>query len=183
MPLTAYLETLPQISVSPSIAFVVALVALGVCAARVRFWRDNFTLFDAGAVLVAMTAGSMALVPLIEASRDEAKTVALIEDLRILRSQIELYTLQHGGRPPLLYKGTFPQLISPTNVVGVPGTPGRRFPFGPYLARIPANPVTGVATVTPIAQYPPTAASEGGGWLYHQASGRIFVDLPEHLQR
>jgi hypothetical protein len=142
VPLTAYLETLPQISVSPSIAFVVALAAMGVCAVRVRFWRDAFTLFDAGAILCAMTAGSMALVPLIETSREDAKAVTLVEDLRILRSQIDLYKLQHGGRPPLLYKGTFPQLISSTNGVGVPGNYSRKFPFGPYLPRIPANPVT-----------------------------------------
>jgi general secretion pathway protein G len=183
VPLTAFLETLPQISVSPSIAFVVALAALAVCLVRIRFWRDHFTMFDAGAVLCVMTAGSMGLVPLIESSQSDAKAVALIEDLRTLRSQIELYKLQHRGNAPLLYKGTFPQLINPTNVVGVPGTPGRKFPFGPYLPRIPANPVTGVATVTPIADCPPTAATEGRGWLYHQASGRIFADVPEQLQR
>ena len=54
--------------------------------------------------------------------------------------------------------------------------------FG-YLNEIPANPLTGVATITETEETPPKHASGTGGWLYHQATGRIFIDAPELLNK
>jgi len=120
----------------------------------------------------------------IERATRQAQQSTLSENLRVLREQIELYKLQHGGYPPTLYEGGFPQLIRATDSRGRVGPPGSNYPLGPYLRTgVPLNPVTGRSIVTPTDVFPPEAASGNGGWLYHQPTGQIAIDLEEHLDR
>jgi hypothetical protein len=123
-------------------------------------------------------------VPLLESSVAGARDAAVLDNLYTLRSQIGLYMLEHNGDPPILYQGSFPQLLQATNAEGVPGPSGGNRPYGPYLHNgIPRNPVTGRAIITLTEVFPPQAASGNGGWLFHQESGQIAIDLPEFLDR
>jgi len=150
----------------------------------VRHRPGTFTFVD-GLILVAIMAiGTAVTIPLLDAVKAPATASALQQNLQALRSRIAQYELEHSEDAPLLYKGTFPQLIEATNAEGVPGPPGKKYPYGPYLpAGIPVNPYTGVSTVTPTDVLPPTAASGIGGWLYHQPSGSIAADLAENLDQ
>jgi type II secretory pathway pseudopilin PulG len=133
-------------------------------------------------VVAIMGISTAVAMPLISAASASAESSVLLQNLRAIRGQIELYKVEHGGQAPLLHKGTFPQLTNSTNHQGVPGPPGKDYPHGPYLpAGVPANPYTGVTVVTPIDEFPPTAPSRVGGWLYHQETGRIAPDLAEYL--
>lgn len=154
---------------------VLAGVVYLIGCARAR--RADFTLIDALILVTLMAAVTAGAMPLVSAADGQAKASALAQNLRILRSQIELYKLDHGGEPPLLFKGGFPQLTQATNAQGVPGPPGKDHPFGPYLpAGIPVNPYTGVNTVEATDSFPPTKPGTAGGWLYHQETGRIAAD-------
>lgn len=121
-----------------------------------RHRPGTFTSVD-GLILVAIMAiGTAVAIPLLNAVKEPAKAGALQQNLQALRSRIAQYKLEHGEDAPLLYKGTFPQLIEATNAEGVPGPPGKEYPYGPYLpAGIPVNPYTGVSTVTPTEDFPP----------------------------
>ena len=137
------------------------------------------------ALLVTVTAVVVAFsVPVIEKATQRAQVSTLLENLRILREQIELYKLQHAGRAPVLHNGGLPQLIRSTDVRGRLGPPGSNFPLGPYLrSGVPVNPVTNRSIVARADTFPPEAASGNGGWLYHQPTGQIAIDLEEYLDR
>ena len=144
--------------------------------------KGEFTLVD-GLILVAlMVVVSGTAVPILQTWNHRAKVSATLQSLRVLRSQIELYKLEHGGEPPLLYEGGFPQLTSHTNRHGVPGEGGPDFPYGPYLRMgVPINPLTNGYIVTPTDVFPPVRVSGNGGWLYHQESGQIAPDVEGYL--
>jgi general secretion pathway protein G len=163
-------------------------VALGGIAAVaylisfLRRRRSEFAWTDGMILVVIMAIVSAAAIPALSAFGGFAKPAALQESLRIVRTQIEMYKVEHGGQPPLLFKGALPQMTHATNVEGVPGPAGSRYPFGPYLpGGIPANPFTGSYEVNPTEVFPPTAATGRGGWLYHQQTGRITADLDGYL--
>jgi general secretion pathway protein G len=144
---------------------------------RIEITLTNALLFALIAAIVC-AAG----VPLIERASERAKTASLKQSLRMLRSQIELYKAEHGGQPPLLYDGSLPQLIRATNAAGFPGDPSGEYRYGPYLRNgIPVNPITGRSLITATDVFPPSAPSGNGGWLYHQQSGQIAVDLEEYI--
>jgi len=149
-----------------------------------RRGRTEFTVFNALilAVLVAI-AGSVG-IPLLESANHEAQSSSLRQSLRTLRSQIELYKVEHAGRPPLLRDGSLPQLLRATDATGNPGPAGGKFPLGPYLrSGIPINAATGRSIITATDTFPPETSSGNGGWLYHQPSGQIAVDLQEYLDQ
>ncbi len=165
-----------------------ASIALGSIAAgayllsHARYRFAQFTVLDALLIVAIMAIGTAVAMPILSRASDQAHSTALLQNLKTLRGQIELYKAEHGGQPPLLYDGAFPQLTGATNAKGVPGAPGKEYPLGPYLpSGIPQNPFTGVSVVTPTDTFPPTAASGTGGWLYHQETGRIVPDLEGHL--
>jgi type II secretory pathway pseudopilin PulG len=159
-----------------------AVAAAAYLLGCVRRRGTDFTLLDGFMLVAIMGVGTAIAMPVLNAAGERANTGVLRENLRILRGQIELYKIEHGGAVPLLHEGTFPQLVHTTNAQGVPGPAGKKYPYGPYLpGGIPANPFTGVSTVTLTEESPPTQASNVGGWLYHQETGRIVPDLADRL--
>lgn len=167
----------------PTTVALAAIAVIGYLVSHTRHGRTELTFLDALILAVLIAIVGATGIPLLEATNHRAQIVALRENLRALRSQIELYELEHRGQPPVLCEGTLPQLIRATNAAGAIGPPGSRYPFGPYLrGGVPVNPVTGCSIVTAIDTFPPAAASGNDGWLYHQASGRIAADLKEFLK-
>ncbi len=166
----------------PATVALAALAVIGYMVSKIRRGKADFTLMDALilAVIIAVLGGTG--IPVIEALCHRANSATLKQNLQTVRQQIELYKVEHGGQVPVLYEGTFPQLLRPTNAQGIPGKTGKAYPFGPYLqGGMPVNPMTGCSLVTTIDQFPPKAASGTGGWLYCQATGEIAPDLPDHL--
>ena len=57
-------------------------------------------------------------------------------------------------------------------------------PFGPYIeGDLPANPLTGRATVRVLDPHAPLPDWTDGrfGWIYDPRSGRLWLDLPGRL--
>ncbi len=165
-----------------------ASVALGMLAAggyvlaHARHRQFHFTLLDVLIVTAIMAVVTGVSMPLVGAAGEQAKAASLKHNLHTLRAQVQLYKVEHGGQPPILYEGALPQLTEATNARGVPGPPGEEYPFGPYLAGgIPPNPYTGISTVTATDRFPPQRPSGVGGWLFHQPTGQICADLDGHL--
>jgi type II secretory pathway pseudopilin PulG len=166
----------------PAALILGAMAAAAYLIGYIRHRGLQFHLLDALLVVAIMAVGTAVAMPLLNAAHDRATDAALRQNLRIVRGQIALYKMEHGGRPPLLFEGTFPQLVHATDSEGVPGPPGKDYPYGPYLpGGMPANPYTGVSVVTATDTFPPTVPSGVGGWLYHQPTGRVAADLKGHL--
>ena len=168
----------------PAAAALAALAAIGYLLSHARHGRSQFTVVDALSLILLMAIVAGAGVPMINAFTSNAKETSLLQNLYTLRSQIEMYKVQHGGDVPILYKATFPQMTQATNAQGIPGPAGSKHAYGPYfVGGIPKNPITGRNQITPTDVFPPKAASGGGGWLYCQQTGQVAADLPEYLSR
>jgi general secretion pathway protein G len=146
-----------------------------------KIQRSAFTLIEVLIVVVIMAVLAATIIPQFASSTEDAKTSSAKFNLHTLRSQVEMYKLQHGGTPPTL-AALVDSMTKSTDATGAVGTAGPTFPFGPYIqgTTLPPNPYDGKTTVSATATSPPTAATAAGGWLYHAASGQIYINNADH---
>jgi general secretion pathway protein G len=131
----------------------------------------GFTLVEVLIVVVIMAILAATIIPQFSDSTKDAKTNTAKFNLHTIRSQIELFKSQHDGKVPT----ALADLTLKTNVAGQTGTSATHV-YGPYLAALPANPFNGLATVGTSATNPPAAGTGANGWLYHAATGGVFID-------
>ena len=139
--------------------------------------RAAFTLIELLIVVVILAILAAVTVPLFLDATGDSKMGAGVTNLWTLRSQIQVYKAQHQGRPP---DAALSNLLKKTDINGNAGSD-----FGPYLYALPLNPFTNKSTVRPAAANPPTSATPGTdrGWLYHAASGNVWLDDANYLDR
>jgi general secretion pathway protein G len=133
--------------------------------------RSGFTLIEVLIVVVIMAVLAATIIPQFSTSTKDAEDSQIEFNLHTLRSQVELYKVQHGGSYPAI-TNNLKALTVKTNADGTTtGTPT----IGPYLLEIPTNGRTGAATVTAS-----TTGTEktGGGWLYDATTGKIWANSP-----
>jgi prepilin-type N-terminal cleavage/methylation domain-containing protein len=137
--------------------------------------RSAFTLIELLIVVVILAILAAAVIPQFNDSTADAKSSTARINLGVLRKQIQLYKTQHDGRVP---SADLNELTKGTDVTGAAGTD-----FGPYILRIPENPLTGSNKVRAATANPPAAASgaSDAGWLYHAATGNIWIDDSGYL--
>jgi len=134
--------------------------------------KRGFTLVEILIVVVILGILAAIVIPQFTQASTEAKANSLASDLQTLRSQIELYKVQHNDVAPTL--ADFPgQMMYTTDVAGNLSAPLNKvrvapFNFGPYLERIPDNPFTNSNL---IAAW--DAALTTDGWDYNAATGEI----------
>lgn len=133
--------------------------------------QKGFTLVEILIVVVILGILAAIVVPQFTQASTEAKFNSLCSNLQSIRSQIELYKVQHNDNPPSL--DTFAsQMMYTTDIDGtVNGTSKARtgdFQFGPYLERVPANPFNNQSGVAEM-----DAAGDTDGWEYDEDTGEI----------
>jgi prepilin-type N-terminal cleavage/methylation domain-containing protein len=138
--------------------------------------RQAFTLIELLIVVVILAILAATIIPQFTDSTTDTKRSTGLMNLRTVRAQVEMYKVQHGGTPP----ATLTKLTEKTDATGAAGTD-----FGPYLQFIPVNPFSNKNTVTAASSNPPTAATSGSdrGWLYHAASGNVWLDETGYLNQ
>lgn len=129
------------------------------------------------------------VLPTFSDHATSARESAAKTNLMTIRSQIELYKLQHNGIPPGYIDGvgapvaTVELQLVGTSMVGgaaspttVPLTP---FLYGPYLKKIPKNPFNNLSTIAYVAQATAFSAAANGtssGWLYKKETGEFAIN-------
>lgn len=136
--------------------------------------RQGFTLVEVLIVVVIMAVLAATIIPQFSDSARDAKVSTAKFNLQTMRTQIQFYKAQHNGAVP---SATLAELISKTDATGAIGT-GATHIYGPYVTQIPDNPFTNSNKVSAAAANPPAAASgaSDAGWLYHAATGNIWID-------
>lgn len=134
--------------------------------------KRGFTLVEILIVVVILGILAAIVIPQFTQASTEAKQNSLCSDLQTLRSQIELYKVQHNDTAPTLL-GFANQMVYCTDLTGaVAGTPSKVragiYQFGPYLERVPENPFNSSATLA-------AAAADGVGWAYTETTGEIHA--------
>lgn len=138
-----------------------------------------FTLVEILIVVIILGILAAIVLPKFSNASQEARASMLADNLRLFRSQIQVYKEQHMGIPPGPDAGTFcDQMTKASNRNGetaAPGTPG--FGFGPYFSQMPGNPINGKNTVMIIgAGRFPMAATGDNGWVYQPSTIMFSAD-------
>jgi general secretion pathway protein G len=106
--------------------------------------KSGFTLVEILIVVIILGILAAIVIPQFTNASQDARESSLLSQLQTLRSQIELYKLQHRDVLPDLVTNWNP-LTTKTDASG--GTTGT-LEFGPYMQSAPTNPVNGLSNVT-----------------------------------
>jgi general secretion pathway protein G len=148
--------------------------------------RNGFTLVEILIVVVILGILAAIVIPQFSDASEDAKFSSLVSDLQTVRSQIQLYKLQHQGKYPPGAGGT-PSFVEAmtmyTDADGKMAAEQKPDPndnvYGPYIQKIPTNQFndndevsSGVATVP---------ADNSSGWYYNESTGAFNAnDNAEH---
>jgi general secretion pathway protein G len=138
--------------------------------------KKGFTLVEILIVVVILGILAAVVIPQFTEASTEAKTSSLCTDLQTMRSQIELYKVQHNDALPGDGTASFTDaLTGQTNVAGAAGTD-----YGPYIQKIPTNQFNDLATIQEEAG---TDNLGGGshGWHFDTDTGQFHADTDDHV--
>ncbi len=125
---------------------------------------NGFTLVEILIVVVILGILAAIVIPQFTNASESAKASSLISQLQTIRSQLELYQVQHkGGYADL--STNWNQLTMFTDVDGnTNATKTAVFKFGPYLQQSPVNPFESSSTTAA------ATPAKGVGWMYSGTS-------------
>lgn len=126
--------------------------------------KSGFTLVEILIVVVILGILAAIVIPQFTEASSEAKLSSLCTDLQTMRSQIELYKVQHNDNPPSL-ANFVAQMTGKTDINGDVGTD-----YGPYLQKIPTNQFNDLGTLGNIGD------PYDSGWGYDETTGAIHAD-------
>lgn len=133
-------------------------------------YRRAFTLIEI--MIVVVLLGILAAIVLICFGDQivETKEVAVKGDLRVMRTQITTYQVQHANTLPPTDR-LVEALGAPTDLDGNPVSSASTLHFGPYLTYVPPNPINNLNTIKVIPAGAELAPDDSSGWLYQSDSG------------
>jgi general secretion pathway protein G len=144
--------------------------------------RSGFTLVEILIVVVILGILAAIVIPQFTDASTEAKTSSLMTDLQTMRSQIELYKIQHNDGLPGVDNtasggshtggaGLVAALTGQTNIAGEVGTD-----YGPYVQQIPSNQfVDSNVIATGTAATPPIVSDGSVGWYFNTDTGAFHA--------
>ena len=158
--------------------------------------RSGFTLVEILIVVVILGILAAIVIPQFTEASGEAKLSSLCTDLQSMRSQIELYKIQHNDNLPGVANGTHTgaadltnSLIGKTDIFGNPyaltetvSATGDTL-YGPYMQKLPTNQFVDSDDILVGAADPPPLSIDGLlGWYFNNVTGRVWAtDCTEHL--
>ena len=128
----------------------------------------GFTLVEILIVVVILGILTAIVIPQFVSASENAKQSDLKTQMQAVRSQLELYKIQHNDNYPTLAQ-MFGNLTVSTDAAG--NTSGTL--FGPYLQKPPINPFTPGTNGAELA----TAAASTVGWVFNATSGVFQASL------
>ena len=138
---------------------------------------SGFTLVEILIVVIILGILAAIVIPQFTNASQDARKNSLVSQLQTIRSQVELYKMQHLDKlPPNLAAGgtdgttVWAEMCTKTNADhSTTGTPM----FGPYLQAPPVNPLNGKSNVCALG-----SPSADAGWGYNPAKGEIKAIAP-----
>ena len=153
----------------------------------------GFTLIEILIVVVILGILAAIVVPELSSASREAREGVLKDDLRFMREQITRYMIQHDDDPPGYPGGGntnlvptealfIDQMTRPTDLFSNSNAATTDiFRFGPYLTRIPDNPLNSrnaVLVVPNGAPIPAPDLNQPYGWIYQPSTLKFLPNSP-----
>ena len=137
--------------------------------------KSGFTLVEILIVVVILGILAAIVIPQFTEASTEAKTSSLCTDLQTMRSQIELYKIQHNDNLPGSGTASFQEALTMyTDIAGALAAvqaPGANV-YGPYIQKIPTNQFNDLDTILEGAATP-AAATNATGWFFNTTTGEF----------
>lgn len=133
--------------------------------------RHAFTLVEILIVVIILGILAAIVVPSFTNASTDAKRVSLVRQLHTIRSQIQLYIVEHEALPNSLATNTWIDLTERHM-----DTKGR--PRGPYLPAPPRNSLNKFTNVHIVNVDPAFGDAVGGaeiGFIYNEVNGSIWA--------
>jgi general secretion pathway protein G len=138
--------------------------------------NKGFTLVEILIVVIILGILAAIVIPQFTNASTDARKNSLSSQLQTMRSQFELYKLQHNDKLPVAFQSTGP-VDDWSGMVGqtdVDGTTTGTLAFGPYLQQKPANPLNQFTQVSVTTSDPTTGAADCG-WLMNNVTGKVWA--------
>jgi general secretion pathway protein G len=144
-----------------------------------RTRKSGFTLVEILIVVIILGILAAIVIPQFTNASQDARKNSLTSQLQTIRSQVELYRLQHldHDSAKLVAGGTtaWDDMTVKSNADGTTtGTPN----FGPYFNSAPMNPLNNSSSVFILTSGDATFGGASGttadGWLFNPADGKIW---------
>ena len=130
--------------------------------------RSGFTLVEILIVVIILGILAAIVIPQFTDASTQAKESACRSILQTVRSQVELYQIQHNDDLP--GAGTASWVAAMTGQTDIAGAVGTD--YGPYLDRMSGNPYDNDPNVTEGTGTP----GSGSGWYFHTTTGAFNAD-------
>lgn len=135
-------------------------------SAHARKATQGFTLVEILIVVVILGILAAIVIPQFTSASEDAKASSLVSQLQTIRSQLEIYQVQHNGGYPDLVGQQWAQMTGTTDAEGNVGDDGD---YGPYLQQPPRNSFTGSSTVAA------DATGDDVGWVWDGSQIKAVV--------
>ena len=137
--------------------------------------KSGFTLVEILIVVIILGILAAIVIPQFTNASQDARKSNLASQVQTLKSQIELYKLQHHDAPPQL-QTNWDQFTKCTNDSGTVSTaanpvlpdPTTGYQYGPYMQTTPTNPLTASSAVAAL-----NAPDGSHGWTFDTVTGTI----------
>ena len=130
--------------------------------------QSAFTLIELLIVVVILGIIAAIVVPQFSIATDDARLSTLRTNLATVRSQLQLYKLEHQDNFPTDNTTFEAQLTAKTDAAGAAGTD-----YGPYLMMIPENPFTGTRDIK-AAKVVDAGGANKSAWYYLATDTRLI---------
>ena len=132
--------------------------------------NHGFTLVEILIVVVILGILAAIVIPQFSQASLEARESSLKSDLQAMRSQIELYKIQHLEVLPTV--ANFEHVMTEvTDIYGVDWVDGAGQAYGPYMRAVPDNPFSNGNTID----------GSGNDWLYTPAANGTYTFVADDL--
>jgi general secretion pathway protein G len=132
--------------------------------------KGGFTLVEILIVVIILGILAAIVIPQFTNASQDARKNSLTSQLQTIRSQVELYKLQHQDNLPNLggsgANTGWDLLTQKTTSAGTVDTTGT---CGPYLQQVPINPLNSNSAI--VDGDGSAAPAAGNGWVYDYGSG------------
>jgi general secretion pathway protein G len=137
--------------------------------------NKGFTLVEILIVVIILGILAAIVIPQFTNASTDARKNSLSSQLQTMRSQFELYKLQHNDKLPTAFTNTgttddWSAMVGQTDVQG--NTTGTD--FGPYLQQKPTNPLNTFTQIS-VGTTDPVAGVPACGWLLNNVTGKVWA--------
>lgn len=151
--------------------------------------KEAFSLVEVMIVIALLGILAAVILPSMHGHTVSARESAVKDCLMTVRTQIQLYKMEHKGVPPGYISGEgAPESFLPLQFTGTTTLTGQASPnkvpsapflYGPYVKKLPENPFNNLST---IAYVPETSSfvdavdGTSSGWLYKKETAEFVIN-------